>query len=165
MWIDGHTDGPGAWEETDFCLGTRVMECPDFDLEIPICPLQNNKLVLNSEDGRALARTFIAFPSFFGVPLLEFRVYVSDAPPSHFPILFETAAAVAEALFVGMPAGTIIVDWIQVRQANSIIILIAGFRDVSGCGFPFDALWTWWIGVGWSWSAINCIRGRRSFYA
>lgn len=85
------------------------MESLDFDPEIPTYPLQNRGLIPNTGDDQAPVRTFVVLARLFGVPLLEFRIYVSDTPPPHFSVFVETTATITEALFVRVATRAVVV--------------------------------------------------------
>ena len=91
------------------------MESLNFDLEIPTYPLQNYESILNTGNDQAPARTFVALTRLFGVPLLEFRIYVSDAPPPYFSIFVETTATITKALFDRVATGAVVIGLVQIR--------------------------------------------------
>ena len=91
------------------------MESLDFDLEIPTDLLQNHELIPNTGNGQVQVLTFVALTGLFGVPFLEFCVYVSGTPPPYFPIVIETITSIAEALFIRVMIGPVVVGLVQIR--------------------------------------------------
>jgi len=91
------------------------MESLDFDLEIPTYPLQNRELIPNMGNDQAPVQTFVVLTRLFGVPLLEFRVYVPDTPPPDFSIFVETTATITKALFDGVATRAFVTGLVQIR--------------------------------------------------